>query len=155
MHTNAKLPADQSTRVSKILQVLVSTEQILQMGKEAEADARMRPLQLCSVGGFSRGAEQGGGTVVHALDTSRARLDVHRRHHRAADASQQCGAAPRAGAVDRVARRRLRDPIAMCLLTRYCISPRYNYHVRTVDPVSVNRDAELHDEQVEKLRSVL
>ena len=39
----------------------------------------------------------------------------------------------------------------MCLLTRYCLSTRHNYHVRTVDPVSGARGAELHDEQVERL----
>ena len=55
----------------------------------------------------------------------------------------------RADVVDRVAC--IRDPVALCLLTRYCLSTRHNYHVRTVDPVSGARGAELHDEQVERL----
>ena len=55
----------------------------------------------------------------------------------------------RAPVVARVAQ--LRDPTAKYLLSRYCISTRYNHQVRTVDPVSVERGAALHDAQVEDL----
>jgi hypothetical protein len=43
------------------------------------------------------------------------------------------------------------DPHAKYLITRYCVSARYNHLVRGVDPVSVLRGAEMHDEQIARL----
>ena len=55
----------------------------------------------------------------------------------------------RARAVSRVAQ--VKDPVSRHLLSRYCISTRYNHQVRTVDPVTVMRGAALHEKQVEGL----
>ena len=74
--------------------------------------------------------------------------DVERENRFEADEVERA-VRRRAPAVARVAQ--LQDPIAKCLLTQYCISTRYNHHIRTVDPVSVERGARLHDSQVDRL----
>ena len=45
----------------------------------------------------------------------------------------------------------LRDPVVKHLLARYCISTKWNYQVRTVDPEAVAAGAALHDEQIDGL----
>ena len=45
------------------------------------------------------------------------------------------------------------DPHAKYLITRCCVSARYNHLVRGVDPVSVLRGAELHDEMHDRSAS--